>query len=50
MMAVGPLDQGCQQRIKGLQDSLDPTRAAKSSREAMQREGAKEWAEELKKE
>jgi hypothetical protein len=36
MMAMGPVGQGSQRRVKGLQDSIDPTRPPKSFSGAMQ--------------
>ena len=50
MMAMGPCHNGHQTRIKGLPDSIDPTKPPRSFREAMMREDAPEWAEALNKE
>ncbi len=46
MMAAGSLSL----RIKGLPDSMDPTRPQKVFWDAVQRENAQEWAEALNKE
>jgi hypothetical protein len=47
MMAMGPASLT---KVKGLPDTIDPTRPPKSFRDAMQREVAQEWAEALNKE
>ena len=47
MTAVGPASLT---KVKGLPDTIDPTRPPKSFRDAMQREDAQEWAEALNKE
>ena len=49
-MAVGTLDCGIQTRIRGLPDSIDPTKPPKNFRDAMLREDSQEWAAALDKE
>ena len=50
MMVARPLGSAGQTRVKGLPDSIDPSKPPKNFRDAMLREDCQEWAEALNKE